>query len=113
VRTRYYYGNREGGLKAAATNKERYGEDFFSNVGRKGGKISRGGGFADKRVGADGLTHAQRAGAKGGATGRRGKDKQPRQPKPSENHPWRMQPQPSKTWAERIAERIAHLRGQQ
>lgn len=39
-------GSRESGLKAADTNKRLYGETFYSQIGRKGGKISRGGGFA-------------------------------------------------------------------
>ena len=30
-------GNRIGGLKAAATNKERHGKDFYKNIGRQGG----------------------------------------------------------------------------
>jgi len=29
---------REGGLKAAETNKERYGENYYKNLGRKGGQ---------------------------------------------------------------------------
>lgn len=37
-------GTREGGLKAAARNKE-LNKDFYVLIGRKGGKISRGGGF--------------------------------------------------------------------
>ena len=31
-------GTREGGLKAAATNKRRYGQDFHRTIGRMGGK---------------------------------------------------------------------------
>ena len=37
---------RAGGLKAAATNKERHGEDFYKQIGRKGGKAGKTGGFA-------------------------------------------------------------------
>ncbi len=37
---------RAGGLKAAATNKERHGEDFYKRIGRKGGKAGKTGGFA-------------------------------------------------------------------
>lgn len=39
-------GTREGGIKAAKTNKERYGEDFYKIRGAIGGRKSRGGGFA-------------------------------------------------------------------
>jgi general stress protein YciG len=39
-------GTKKGGLMAAATNKQRYGTNFYENIGRKGGAISRGGGFA-------------------------------------------------------------------
>ncbi len=39
-------GTRVGGRKAAETNKKRYGMDFYEKIGQKGGKISRGGGFA-------------------------------------------------------------------
>ena len=39
-------GTPTGGEKAALTNKERYGLDFYKQIGEKGGKISRGGGFA-------------------------------------------------------------------
>ena len=38
-------GTFKGGRKAAATNKQRYGEDFFRTIGKKGGEISHGGGF--------------------------------------------------------------------
>lgn len=30
-------GTREGGLKASAANKDRYGKDFYSRLGKKGG----------------------------------------------------------------------------
>jgi len=38
-------GNRIGGLKAAATNKERHGKDFYRNIGRQGGRAGNTGGF--------------------------------------------------------------------
>jgi hypothetical protein len=59
-------GNLEGGRKAAATNKKRYGKDFYANIGRKGGKNGHTGGFA-----AD-PERARRAGAIGGKKSKRG-----------------------------------------
>lgn len=59
-------GTISGGRKAAKTNKETYGNDFYVKIGAKGGKISRGGHFTDKTIGEDGLTVAQRCGSKGG-----------------------------------------------
>ncbi|MDQ0923310.1 general stress protein YciG [Pseudarthrobacter sp. W1I19] len=62
-----------GGRKAAATNKERYGDgldgrpNFYRVIGSKGGKISRGGGFAMNR------DLAVEAGRKGGSASRRKK----------------------------------------
>ena len=53
-------GNREGGLKAAATNKERHGKDWYAKIGRKGGQNGHTGGFAANRE------LARIAGAKGG-----------------------------------------------
>lgn len=60
-------GTKAGGLKAAKTNKDRYGEDFYSMIGAAGGKISRGGGFAANRQ------LARIAGRKGGLKSRRRK----------------------------------------
>ena len=34
-------GTKAGGAKAAATNKAKYGKDFYSRIGQKGGRISR------------------------------------------------------------------------
>lgn len=34
-------GSRDGGRKAAETNKKKYGKDFYANIGRKGGKNGR------------------------------------------------------------------------
>ena len=62
-------GSVEGGLKAAKTNKEKYGSDFYAKIGAKGGKLGKTGGFfADKEL-------ARRAGAKGGKVSKRGKTK--------------------------------------
>lgn len=59
-------GTKAGGLKAAATNKERHGDDFYSRIGRKGGlKGTTGGFWADREL-------AKRAGAKGGRNSKRG-----------------------------------------
>lgn len=68
-------GTKAGGLKAAATNKELYGEGFYARIGKKGGKNGTTGGFASNVVGEDGLTGRQRAvlaGAIGGHISRRG-----------------------------------------
>lgn len=60
-------GTKLGGRKAAMTNIKKYGEDFYKNIGAKGGKLGKTGGFfADRDL-------ARRAGAKGGRISRRGK----------------------------------------
>ena len=44
-------GTKEGARKAAATNRALYGEDFFANIGKIGGKKGNTGGFAaDKKL---------------------------------------------------------------
>lgn len=68
-------GTLEGGRKAAATNKAKYGKEFYANIGRKGGRNGHAGGFASLKVGKDGLTGAERAklaGRKGGTISKRG-----------------------------------------
>lgn len=68
-------GTKAGGLKAAATNKELHGSDFYARIGKKGGQNGTTGGFASNVVGADGLTGRQRAvlaGALGGLKSKRG-----------------------------------------
>lgn len=62
-------GTRNGGEKAASTNKKRYGKNFYERIGAMGGKISRGGGFAANPE------LARTAGAKGGKASRKNKAK--------------------------------------
>jgi hypothetical protein len=62
-------GTVEGALKAAATNMALHGDDFYHRIGKKGGTISRGGGFASSHE------LAVRAGRKGGTISRRGPSK--------------------------------------
>lgn len=69
-------GTKAGGMKARATNLAKYGNNFYANIGRKGGQNGHTGGFASDKVGADGLTGYERAvvaGAKGGTLSKRGK----------------------------------------
>ena len=58
-------GTRLGGLKTAQTNKAKYGDDYYVNLGRKGGKNGHTGGFAANRE------LAREAGRKGGKKSRR------------------------------------------
>ncbi len=60
-------GTTKGGRKAAATNKKRYGKEFYIRIGAMGGKISRGGGFAANPE------LAREAGRKGGLKSRKTK----------------------------------------
>lgn len=59
-------GTKSGGAKAAATNKNKYGKDFYARIGSMGGKIGRTGGFYANR------DLARQAGRKGGLKSRRG-----------------------------------------
>lgn len=62
-------GNVEGGKKTAETVKALYGKDYYARIGQRGGLIGRTGGFASRKIGADGLTGRERAriaGKKGG-----------------------------------------------
>ena len=59
-------GTKAGGMKAAATNKAKYGKEFYATIGRKGGQNGHTGGFAANRE------LARVAGAKGGKISRRG-----------------------------------------
>ena len=58
-------GTKLGGMKAAATNKLRRGEDFYKKIGRKGGQNGHTGGFHNNPA------LARLAGAKGGRTSRK------------------------------------------
>ena len=69
-------GTQEGGLKASKKIKQRYGKDYYTQMGKIGGMKSRTGGFASTTVGSDGLTGRERAslsGAIGGKISRRNK----------------------------------------
>lgn len=59
-------GTAEGGAKAQATNKKKFGEDYYAKIGALGGTRSRTGGFYVNRE------LAREVGAKGGQKGRRG-----------------------------------------
>lgn len=58
-------GNREGGLKAYKTNIQKRGKNFYREIGAIGGRNGHTGGFAANPE------LAKRAGAKGGARGKR------------------------------------------
>lgn len=58
-------GTKAGGKAAAATNKAKYGADFYARIGAQGGKKGRTGGFFQNRE------LARIAGMKGGKTSRR------------------------------------------
>ncbi len=58
-------GTKAGGQKAAATNKTKYGKDFYAKIGQQGGKLGRTGGFYANR------DLARKAGAMGGRISRR------------------------------------------
>ena len=63
-------GNKAGGAKAAATNKLKYGPDFYANIGRKGGRWCGAKGFAVMPT-----DKVRAAGTKGGSLSRRGPSK--------------------------------------
>ncbi len=65
--TKTMAGTKAGGQAAAATNKAKYGADFYAKIGASGGKKGRTGGFYANRE------LARVAGAKGGKISRRTK----------------------------------------
>lgn len=60
-------GTKAGGQAAARTNKLKYGENFYANIGAIGGKLGKTGGFYANRE------LARIAGKKGGEISRRRK----------------------------------------
>lgn len=63
-------GTKDGGQRAATTNKQKHGADFYARIGAMGGKKGRTGGFASGKVGTDGKTGRERA-VEAGRTGGR------------------------------------------
>ena len=63
-------GTKEGGLRAKATNMARYGQDYYKEMGRKGGSVC-----GTKKGFAANPKLAKEAGRKGGFISRRGKAK--------------------------------------
>jgi len=61
-------GTAKGGRQAATKNKEKYGADFYSRIGKMGGQRGTTGGFA---AGEAGRRRASIYGALGGAKSRR------------------------------------------
>lgn len=59
-------GTKIGGSRAAATNKRKYGKNFYAKIGALGGAVGKTGGFYQDRE------LARQAGAKGGKLSRRG-----------------------------------------
>lgn len=65
-------GTKKGGAKAAATNRKKYGDNFYAEIGAKGGRNGHTGGFAANPE------LAKIAGAKGGKVSKRGPAIKPR-----------------------------------
>lgn len=63
-------GTKIGGVKAAATNKKKWGKDFYKRIGALGGQKSKGGGFAANPE------LAREAGQRGGLKSRKNKKKE-------------------------------------
>lgn len=58
-------GTKAGGQKAAASNKAKFGEDFYKKIGAKGGKAhGKGGFYYSKQHGLDWHIEAGRIGGK-------------------------------------------------
>lgn len=64
-------GSATAGKKAAITNKEKYGSDFYRNIGAIGGKKGKTGGFWYKKYVLNDVEAVKAAGRKGGYSGKR------------------------------------------
>lgn len=62
-------GTKLGGAKAAKTNKQRHGDDFYIRIGAKGGRNGHTGGFASMSK-----ERVRECGRKGGMISRRWKN---------------------------------------
>ena len=60
-------GTAKGGKKAARTNMEKYGHEFYAEIGRKGGRNGHTGGFASMTP-----EQVRECGRKGGKISKRG-----------------------------------------
>lgn len=67
-------GTKAGAKKASATNRAKYGEDFYRTIGAEGGRNGNTGGFYANRE------LARIAGAKGGRNSKRGPTRNRTQP---------------------------------
>lgn len=57
-------GNKIGGLKAAETNRKKYGPDFYKKIGSIGGKKGTTGGFGEGEAGRERARHYGRIGGR-------------------------------------------------
>ena len=64
---------KDGSKAAAKTNKAKFGEDFYRNIGSMGGKKGTTGGFWHKKYVQNDVEAVREAGKKGGAMRHRGK----------------------------------------
>lgn len=67
-------GTKAGGAKAAATNKRKYGDDYYARIGSDGGKKSGTGGFWHRKFVRGDVDAVKEAGRKGGTISRRRKN---------------------------------------
>lgn len=66
-------GTKAGGAKARETNRSKYGKDYYTRIGKEGGKKGTTGGFWYKKYVLNDVESIKKAGEKGGTISRRGK----------------------------------------